>query len=203
MKKVIGGCLLALSAGLSTSVYAGGSVALAYIPESNIEIDSDFGSGDVDGDGFSFQASFDITKSVFLYGDYFDREFEGNGESLDWKTGRLGVAFLIPNSPVWIGANLESIEIGFDGGSEDETGFGIRAGLRLPVGERFAFTGELGYSDIADATALDGALGFALTIQGGLGVFADARLTQYEPDDDPDNIEFNLTDYRVGVRYDF
>jgi hypothetical protein len=198
---------IALLGALATSICgpanAGGSLSLGYVADSQLELDSDFGSDEVDGDGFSLQGSFDITDNLFAYGDYYTRTLEDAFGEFDWNTMRIGIGFSFDNVPIYIGVNWEDVEIEIEGDSDSEDGFGIRAGGRLPLGERFALLGELGYTVLDEASSADAAIGVSVTLNETASIFADYRATVYEPDDNPDDVTLTLNDLRLGVRFDF
>ncbi len=205
MKKNIAALLAGLLAFLVAGpAAAGASVSVGYLVDSSIEVESDFGDGDIeDGDGFSLQGSFDVAESLFLYGDYFTREFEDDfGDTLDWDTLRLGVGYAF-EAPIYIGVNFEELEVGVSGDSDSTDGFGARIGTRLPLGEVLYFNGELGVTILDDATAADLAVGLGFQVNQTFSIFADYRVTAYEPDDNPDDLTLTLSDLRLGARVDF
>lgn len=194
----------AIIGSLATAAHAGGSLGVGYVFDSNLEVEDDFGRGKVDGDGFMLQGAVDLTESVFLFGDYFTRDFDDIGGSFEWNTMRLGLGYAFEGVPIWIGAGYEQVEIDLGGGfSDDIDGIAARVGTRLPMNERIAFVGELGAAALDDATSADLMLGFALAVNDQFSLTADYRLTLYVPDDDPNDTEITLDDITVGVRVDF
>ena len=113
----------------------------------------DDGSFDVDGDGFGIEGSFEISQSFFLTADYGIAEFEEAGVEVDVDTLSAGIGWHTPLSDqLDFVANLsyEYIELSALGQSQDESGYGLGAGLRYQATDALEINGGIGYVDYGD-----------------------------------------------------
>jgi opacity protein-like surface antigen len=113
----------------------------------------DDGSFDVDGDGFGIEGSFEISQSFFLTADYGIAEFEEGGVEVDVDTLSAGIGWHTPLSDqLDFVANLsyEYIELSALGQSQDESGYGLGAGLRYQATDALEINGGIGYVDYGD-----------------------------------------------------
>ena len=113
----------------------------------------DDGSFDVDGDGIGIEGSFEISQSFFLTADYGIAEFEEAGVEVDVDTLSAGIGWHTPLSDqLDFVANLsyEYIELSALGQSQDESGYGLGAGLRYQATDALEINGGIGYVDYGD-----------------------------------------------------
>ena len=137
LKKIASAAVLTLAA---TGVYADNKVGLFFVPSADIEVSVGGGSGDDDGDGFGVYGKFDVSPSNFFELEYSAVEYDDSDLELDQI--RVGFGGLIPLSNPQLSAKLlaEIINVELDapgGGSDDDTGFGLHAGIIFAASAQF------------------------------------------------------------------
>jgi hypothetical protein len=146
LRSVLFAALLAFSASASAQGFDYDYFSVGYQ-----RVTLDDGSFDVDGDGFGVEGSFGISQSFFLTGEYGMAEFEEQGITVDADTLSAGIGWHTPLSDqLDFVANLsyEYIELSASGfGSQDESGYGLGAGLRYQATDALEINGGIGYVD--------------------------------------------------------
>lgn len=159
---------------------------LAY---ADVQIDDDgfFGS-DPEGDGFLLTGSVAVADMVHLIADYADADLELDGFGLDvgytqYSLG-AGLNFAVAKT-VDLVARLAyvNVEVDVDDfGSQDENGYGLSAGSRAMLTEKFEINGFLNYVDLGDDlddTSVDLGAVYNFTplvaVSGGVGFGDDSR----------------------------
>lgn len=185
-----------------------------YIPQSDLKIEPntvlplDY---DDDGDGYGFKAQFMLTPTFFIHGEYqaidYDEDDDTGLLKDDLNTYRIGGGFFVePTEPVFIKAEYIGVDLGdTDDGDEnideDYNGYGIHAGALGHIGEALSLTASIGYINLDGTSGYEYLVGAGFQFTDMLGVFADYRGTQLELDEDEG--DFDLADFRAGVRLVF
>ncbi|HTP40098.1 MAG TPA: outer membrane beta-barrel protein [Steroidobacteraceae bacterium] len=139
--------------GLAGPVLAGdfsyNTLELGLIGDS---IDDPHGSEDLDGSGISVSGSWALSPNLFAFGgvsgtDYEYRHYDDNFNASQWQAG---VGFNFPLSPqldLVSGISLQHLRLDNDRDELDESGYGLKAGLRGLLGRRLEWTAGLNYVD--------------------------------------------------------
>lgn len=145
----------------------------------NTEIDDEgFLGEDPDGDGFAIGGSVAVTDMVHLFAGYSISELEVFSVDVDYDTLNVGLGVNYPIADqVDLVGRISFVEVEFDVdgfGSEDESGYGLSAGVRAMVTEQLEVNGFVNYldlgSDADDTTVAIGALyNFTEMFAAGIG----------------------------------
>lgn len=194
-----------LSVPLAASASGGNNLDLYYL-SSGIELEvPGLGSGEDDGDGFGAKGRFAISDALFLSAEYQTAKLDDLDEDLTQI--RLGVGGSIPISPeLWVSARAEYVDseienFFFDGSALEDDGPAFHAGLVFASGG-FSLFGEVGYLKLGDSDGPEFSVGAAFAMSEAIGLFLDYRLTSLEIDDS-DGSEFDIDDFRAGIRLSF
>lgn len=185
-------------------VWAGGSLSGQYVASANLEVESTFGSGDIDGDGFAAELSFDLSEQAFVYGEIFNRSYDEGSAEMDLDQTRFGIGVVLNASEagsVWIGAGSERFKVSDSTGSESSSGYSLRAGVTLPLGTGPSLHAQVAYLDIEDSSGAELGVGISIPAGEGLNLIANYRLTSIEDDNSSDKL--TLDDLSLGLRLDF
>jgi hypothetical protein len=162
-----------------------------YIQGSYGSVDVDTGVGNVDGDGFGISGSFEFTDEFFLAGEYQTADMDGGVDlnllelAAGWHTALSDQLDFTAK----LGFMNAEIDAGI-GGSFDEDGMMIGAGLRGAVTDAVELYGGLDYIDFDDSETRATA-GFLFALTETLTVGAEASIW--------DDIDV----YQLNLRFDF
>ena len=144
-----------LAAGFATLLAA---VALSPVYASDVEysyvegrflIDAEIEN--VDGDGFHVGGSYLVRNDIYLLGSFETVDFDNN---VDADIIELGAGYIYPLNTQW-DSNYELSYVDTDlsgpGGSRDDTGFSLSAGVRGMVTPEFEARAKLVYIDVDDS----------------------------------------------------
>lgn len=203
MKKTLIAALLA-AAPFTTMAASAKSVGYldVYYTDAELEVSvPGLGTGDDDGDGFGIRGAGKFSDQAFVYGEYQKNEYDDSNFEIQFLRAGLGYIFS-QSGTVEVYGKAEVLNVDIDDGvdSDDETGFGVHGGIAfLPMPELRLF-GEIGYIDVKDTDGIEYTLGAIYSVSSQFGVFVDYRLTDVE---DEDNVELELSDLQLGVRFNF
>ena len=157
-------------------------------------VDLDLGGGvDVDGDGFAFGGSFEISENMFGFASYADTGFDFSVDltqmqlGLGWRTG------LTDNTDFF--ARVAYVKAEIDApvfGSLDENGYGLGIGVRSNVSDLVELYGEVAYVDLgsdAEGGSVSGGAYFNVSDNVALGLSA--------------SVDVDVTSYGASVRFYF
>ena len=190
LKQIVGIVLVFFASPVLAGGFSYNFVELGY---QNAEFDDDFGGFNVDGDGYDIRGSFEVADTWFVTASYGTLDFDF-GVDLDQLS--IGAGFyMVLSDRVDFFASLSYIEaeVSASGlGSIDEDGYGVAAGIRGMVTDRFEMSGSLLYSDLGDgadgkAVAAEALYSFTDTFALGLNI---------ETDDD-------VSIFGIGARFYF
>lgn len=159
------------------------------------------GSGDDDGDGFGIRGAARFSEQAFVYGEYQKNEYDDS--DLEIQLIRAGLGFLFSadrNMELYAKGELVNVDSDAGGESDDETGFGVHGGIAFLPMPALRLFGEIGYIDIDDASGPEYTIGAAYSFTEQLAVVADYRVTDLEDEND---VELELSDLQLGVRFNF
>lgn len=149
--------------------------------------------GSADADGFGIKGSWELAPTIHVFGGMQNLSVDGGG-SFDTITLGVGLNWPLTDTVDVIGAaSYESVN---PPAFSSESGFGVSAGLRGLVAERFELNGSIKYSDIGDF---------------GDGITFTAGARYYFTDNFAAGVDFNKLDFDGGdtdawviaLRYDF
>jgi hypothetical protein len=138
------------AAGLSGQALAQDGLSYSYLDVGYISTDlEDF---DVDGDGFGLDGSIALTDKVHAVASYSDQEFDFGVDAKAYSVG-AGLNWPLQQNLDLVGRlSYVKAELDAPGFSEfDDDGYGVEAGLRGLVGERFELGGTINYVDLNDS----------------------------------------------------
>ena len=160
------------------------NVGLAFV---NTEL------GRFDGNGLGVRGSWGISDNIYVVGQYAMTEVDVLGVDVDFDTFSIGGGWhggLSERADLIAEATFESFDVSSGGQSFDDTGYGIRLGIRGAPSDRFELMGYVRHVDVGgDDTLLggNGVMHFTDTISG---------FVEYETGDDLGNL-------LLGARFDF
>lgn len=174
-KTIIAAVLLALAAPSFADQPSYNYVAAGY---QRLEIDDDFGL-DLSADGFQVDGSFAIADNWHIIAAYGAADF---GYGVDLSQLSIGAGYhsaISANTSFFADLAYIQAEVSASGfGSIDESGYGVRAGLRGMPSERVELEGYVSYADLGDGgdgTSVGGAAWYKFTESFGLGLTASAE----------------------------
>jgi opacity protein-like surface antigen len=155
-----------------------------------------------DGSGLGLGGSYGFARNFFGAVALDSNKYSDNGFSIRFTNLSLGVGGHLPITSMIDfvgGASYESTKIKA-GSSETFTGWGLNAGLRGAINDKFQWNGGLRYSDVEDLkTTIEISAGgryyFTSAFSAGLNV----TRRMY----DKDTLDFNETILAVTARYEF
>lgn len=160
---------------------------------------------DEDGTGLGIGGSFLLQPSLFLTGSYETVGYD----SADFDVMMVGIGGRTPlslSSPVKLDLygsfGLENLTIDFDNrfaDDYDDSGFGLRGGLRAALSPQLELVGELRFVDYGDIEGQFLRVGIALDLANNLALTADYITGEY----DFDGSNGDRDDLRVGIRFNF
>ncbi|MEW8585728.1 MAG: hypothetical protein AB2531_08175 [Candidatus Thiodiazotropha sp.] len=147
-KYILSAAVLLASAftGFSTSLYA---VDYSFL-EGRYLLDAEF--DDVDGDGFRFAGSFQVSNEIYAFAKYDDVELDDS--DVDFSLLRIGAGYIHPLDASWdanVSLAYADAEADGPGGEEDESGFELSGGVRGMVEPQIEVRASLNYLDIEDS----------------------------------------------------
>ncbi len=166
-----------------------------YVQGSFQKVDLDDGGLglDVDGDGFGIGGSFEVADNWHVFGGYSTIDF---GFGIELNQLSVGAGYHTDTSATTsMFADLSLIRAEVDAGSfgsEDESGFGLRVGVRSNLTDKVEAEGNIAYVDLGDGgdgTSVGGAIWYGFTKAFSLGLFA--------------NADEDAFDYGIGARLYF
>ena len=134
---------------------------------------ADYDSQNSDGDGLGIAASFAVSDNIHIFGGYAGTDV---GSSLDASGWRAGGGVNVPISKlidVVVQGFYQTTKIGLPGGgSVDDDGLGLRAGVRVGGNEWLELFGGLTYADMdsGNETTFDAGFLFNLSDAFAVGV---------------------------------
>lgn len=158
-----------------------------------ITIDNVLGDQDIDGDGFEIAAAVELGEHWFLAADYSQGSFD---YGIDLDQALVGAGFhvgMTPATDFYAALSYVRVESAISGfGSDDEDGYGITAGVRGLVTERFELQADITYIDFGDdgdvtAYGVSGTYNFTPRFAGAINI----------------EVEDEAKGYGVGLRYYF
>lgn len=175
-----------------------------FYAHSTLSVDGTPGS--VKGSGYGARAwigrSWPIVTAEYSKSD-IDGDINGAAQEGDIETLRAGVGLRLietPTASFWARAEYLTLDIGLNGVSADDDGFGFHLGGRAGNGELEGY-GEVGAIEASDASGFEGRVGVGYQ-PANWGLFLEYRLAKLELDDSS-NTEIKLGDGRLGVRWAF
>ena len=158
------------------------------------EVDLDAGGGiNADGDGFGLEGSVAIGVDWYLFADYETADLESVIDLTILTVGGGWHTTISPNTDFFAELGFADGEIDVSGfGSEDDSGYSAKVGVRSMISEQLELYGSLGqvdFDDFGDGTNVSAGLWY--TASGNLALGLGATF-----DDD-------ITRYGVGVRLYF
>lgn len=160
--------------------------------------DVDFNPGDDSGDGWGLKGAFQVSRDVFLIGEYQSVEYDDENRTLDQY--RLGAAFGrgASNGDGFFG-DVQYVNFDLEN-ADGQDGIAGHVGFAVPLSPQFRLFGEVGYigTDDFDGPEFIGGATFQFT--PNVGLYADYRATRLEDDND-NNVD--LDDFRIGARLIF
>jgi hypothetical protein len=176
--------------------YGDNNLDLYYVPSANI----DFDPGEDDGDGFGGKAAFRVGRDVYLTGEYQRNTYDNEDRDLDQF--RIGAAFGSgAGNGEGLYARVDYVNYDLELADEQD-GIGGHVGFALPLSSTFRLFGEVGYLGLDDFSGPEFVGGAVLQVAPNIGIYGDYRATRLEADDN-DNVDIDLDDVRVGVRFTF
>lgn len=152
--------VLILSA-FSASALADG-LSYNYVQAAFQDVEIDVGGTDVDGDGFGFGGSFEVSESVHIFGSYQSADLGGGVDAnqltagVGWSTGISGNADFVAR----IGYTDVEIDTGVFGSANDD-GFVAEIGLRGMAGQNLELAGFISQVELDDSGGDTGVRGEA------------------------------------------
>jgi opacity protein-like surface antigen len=167
------------------------------------ELDLESGPFDDSDDGFGMgvKGAFQIADRVFLTGEAQTVEYDDVNEDFDQI--RLGAGFgpgMGPNAGGIYG-RVEYVDV--DIGFADDGGVGAWLGYGLPLNPQLRLYGEAGYLLLDDIDGPELLIGATYRIAQNFGLFADYRASFLEADVGPGEVDVEVSDFRLGVRFTF
>lgn len=141
----------------------------SYLEASYANADYDRFRGD--GDGFGIAASLELTDNIHVFGGYSGADVASNIDTDGWHAG---IGINVPLGDLLdavVGLSYQSTDLGLPGGgSLNDDGFGLRAGIRALANEWIELNGGLTYVDLDSGkdTQLDA--GFLVNIADAFAV---------------------------------
>lgn len=119
----------------------------AFVDIGFVDTEIDVGPFDLDGDGFAIAGSYPIADNLFVIGGYSDQDYDFG---VDGSVLNAGIGF-----NTGLGDNLDFVaDISYldsEVGNQDESGYGIRAGVRGRVRPDLELEGGLTLVDLDDS----------------------------------------------------
>lgn len=179
--KICAALALASSAAAMLAAPAASAFDYSYVEGGYVDID---GAG-ADDSGFRLAGSLGIAPHVALLGEYADV-----GDLSQISAGAIFHDAINTSIDWFVGGTFERIDINAGPNDFDDTGFGLRGGLRWKVASAVELVPEIRYLDIFDDTLTSVRLG------GLFNVASQLQLQAAIQGGDDDRIE-------LGVRYNF
>lgn len=142
---VLAGLLLPFAAGASNFSYT-------YVEGSYGSVSIDDSEGDLDGDTWGLNGSWQFHDMVFAFAGYEFGDYDFDIESDTFEVG-LGLAFPMGEQvDLAAGAGFVDVSVDVPGfGSEDDDGYNVFAGIRAGLGEAFQVEAGASYVDLSDS----------------------------------------------------
>ena len=211
------GCLLGALTLVSAPALAmgpeSGYVDAFYIPysafEATFRVPPPFAGGEVqaEGDGFGIRAMVPIWGPIVAFGEYQDITIDGSVDGVRSVRAGAGIAGVSTSGVYFL---FESFEIDDD---FKFNGAALLGRAAADVTDRFKVYGELGYAALRrtddnvgsdeDYAGLEFSLGAAWQLNYRIGFFGDYRVTSFSWNEAGYNLQFDLSDLRVGGRFQF
>lgn len=176
MRILVGALVLALAAPALAD-----TPSYNYVQGSFQKVDLDDGGLglDVDGDGFGIGGSFEVADNWHIVGGYSTIDF---GFGVDLNQLSIGGGYHTDISTTTsLFADLSLVRAEVDAGpfgSQDESGFGLRVGIRSNLTDKVEAEGNIAYVDLGnggDGTSVGGALWYGFTESFSAGILAGAE----------------------------
>ena len=161
-----------------------------FIEFAFLDTEIDAGPVDIDGDGFALSGSYAIADNMYVIAGYSDSDYDFG---LDGTLLNLGVGFYTGlKEDLDFVADLSYLdaEVAGSGGSVDEDGYSIRAGVRARINPSLELEGGLVLIDLTDSDT-----GF----RGTARYYFNDEFAVFGSLQDIDN----ETSFNIGVRYEF
>lgn len=185
-------CTPAISMAATAGAAGTGNLDIYYV-DSEIE-----GGGSVDGDGFGIRGAGKIADQIFLFGEYQNVEYDAPGDPELQQIRAGGGFFFLQQTEMAAYGKAEFINADLD--DEDDSGFGLHAGLNFMPMPALALIGQIGYIDVGDfGDGPEYLLGASYNITPQIGIFTDYRYSDLESDGG----DFEVKDWRIGGRFNF
>lgn len=179
-----------LAAGLASAQNSG-------ISYDHVDVDLVKGDiADVDMTAFSVAGMTSLSESVFARASYTTGESDDKyfGDEIEQDAFRIGLGYHMPISSVTdfvVALDYVKASVDHRGFDDDANGYGIDAGVRSMLSDRFEVSGFISYVDI------DNNDDFGVSIQGTYYLAPTVGINFGYSDAD------DLSAYRVGVRFTF
>jgi len=160
--------LLSLS-GIAAGQGKGFDYSFIELSYSNAEYDNQ----NTDGDGLGIGASFAVSNNLHIFGGYKGTDVGSSLDASGWKAGggiNMPISKLLD---VVVQGFYQTTKIGLpNGGSVDNDGLGLRAGVRVGANQWIELFGGLTYADLdsGNETTLDAGFLFNLSDAFAVGV---------------------------------
>ncbi|MDF1781654.1 MAG: hypothetical protein P1U67_10190 [Alcanivoracaceae bacterium] len=194
MKKIILYTLLATAA-LPAMAETTGKVGLRFSFQSELDITiPGLGSGDTDGNAFGLYGEVGNSE---IFG-YVDRQ-SNNLDDADVDETRFGVGVRGGNDTGTVEARFEhyDVDLDLDGiGEGGDDGFGIHLGGALALNEKASAFASFGIFSLDESDGTEFQFGVRGNVSDEVELYGAYRVASLEDDVD---VEYDLTDMRVGV----
>lgn len=188
--------LVAVAAAAPGIALADGYIAGFYVPSANFDVDTRFGSGSINGDGWGIAGKAAVNPRFDVYGEYQAVNYDNNGGDLNDL--RAGVAY---NLTPMFDVSGEFVRLDGDGNNDGDNGFGAHFGAHTEIAPALRIFGDVGYLTVGDSgDGFEGSVGAAYSFTRQWAAFADYRYTKLNGDND---VDVTLSDVRVGAAFLF
>jgi hypothetical protein len=191
--------LMSLAALLAAPVAFAGDMPAGqfagYATMTAIDVD---GVVDDDGTGFGLRGWGAVNDAFFVHGEYQTTSI-GSG---DLESLRLGGGLSGPmggGNAMWL-VKGEYVDFGSDA---DEDGFGAHGGVMFQASPQFGVYGTLGYLSLTDSDGLEFDVGAQVNFTREFAGVIDYRAYMGEYDVSGIKGDYEVTDLRIGVAYNF
>ena len=142
---------------------------LGYL-ESELDVDTNFGGFDVDGDGFAGGLSFSLTEDFFFLGDIGQADLDFGIDLTRIQAGFGWHSAVSEPAQAVVQVTWQRLEADVNGGDASDNGFGVSVGGRGEFNESVEWDAFIDYVDIDDSdVGFSGELRYKFTPQLAIG----------------------------------
>ena len=203
------GALMLMSAPALAEGPESGYIDAFYVPysafEATFRVPAPFTGSEVQAEGYGIgiRGMLPIWGPLVAFGEYQDITIENSEDGITSVRAGAGIAGTSTSGVYFL---FESFEIDDDFRFDGAVLLGRAA---ADVTDRFKAYGELGYAALTheetgnDYSGLEFSLGAAWQLNYRIGFFGDYRVTSFSWNEAGYNLQFDLSDLRVGGRFQF